>query len=89
MEMMTLSLIVATVSQDTITSWNDSFKTHHYQSLGTYKVKMNGKFDQLSFRTSSDSFKLIEVKAWGINQWASMNSMFYGAVNLTQSSLVQ
>ncbi len=58
-----------------------------FPTLGNYEVRITGTFPRIqtqdSSETPSDRLKLLEVRQWGSNQWASMNSAFRGAANLT------
>lgn len=61
---------------------------HTYASPGTYQVSINGTFPRIYFFdysgdiTTNDSDKLIEINQWGSLVWQSMESAFYGCVNV-------
>ena len=53
---------------------------------GTYRIKIFGDFYTMSFPEAEDQLKLMEIEQWGNITWASMNSAFAGAENLTISA---
>ncbi|MDH7447529.1 BspA family leucine-rich repeat surface protein [Aquimarina sp. 2201CG14-23] len=57
--------------------------THQYSIAGTYTVSITGDFPRIYFNNSNDKDKIISVNQWGIIEWTSMESAFYGCTNLT------
>ncbi|MEC4738505.1 BspA family leucine-rich repeat surface protein [Shewanella sp. E94] len=66
--------------------------TCDYTSLGgvgTYTVRVEDNsgastgFPRIYFNNGGDKDKLLTVQQWGTGKWTSMDSAFYGAVNLT------
>jgi len=65
--------------------------THTYATPGTYNVSISGTFPRIYFgahasdpfgRPTPDREKLMTIEQWGDNQWQSMQSAFWGCVNL-------
>jgi len=57
--------------------------THDFGVAGTYTIRISASYSSFSFGVASDSEKILSVDQWGTTQWYSMNSAFFGAVNLT------
>lgn len=53
-----------------------------FSSVGTYEVQIYGKFPSIYFNNGGDDGKVIEVKQWGNQVWETMQSAFYGCINL-------
>ncbi len=66
--------------------------THTYDSAGSYKVRISGKFPHLYFEENNeygnknDSYKLISVEQWGKIEWKDMSKMFYWCKNMTSEA---
>lgn len=73
-------------SSDTITSWSDVHKTHTYASAGTYELKMVGTFDRIAFSYGGDRKKILKIKQWGDNVWATMQDAFSGCEYLEMTA---
>jgi hypothetical protein len=77
-------------SPQLISSWDNYYKSHVYLSPGTYDVSISGLIGCFNFDHDADDIvdgdasKLINVKEWGLNQWESMEGMFYKADQLTE-----
>jgi surface protein len=76
-------------SQDTITAWDQTEKTHTYSQAGTYTVTINGVIEGFGFRDiqsglDQDNDKLIRVEAWGGVRLHSKGSQFADCSNLTE-----
>ena len=65
--------------------------THTYKKVGTYTVKISGKFPRIYFAKGTNdyglpikenNFKLISIDQWGDIEWSSMAMAFIGCVNL-------
>jgi surface protein len=73
----------------TITTWNDTNKTHTYATSGIKTVEMLGTIGCLSFDSNrddavdGDASKLIDVIQWGSNKWTTMEAMFLAADQLS------
>ena len=62
---------------------------HQYASLGNYEVKISGNLKRFYFYADDTPSWLLEVRDWGEMQWSNMDSMFFGAWNLTSLPLNQ
>ncbi|WP_343488025.1 BspA family leucine-rich repeat surface protein [Allomuricauda sp. d1] len=56
--------------------------THTYTAPGTYTVSITGTFPAIYFNNGGDREKIIEILAWGTNQWQTMEDAFHGCTNL-------
>ena len=56
--------------------------THDYQIAGRKTIRIRGIYSSISFSNGGDKEKIISLDQWGTNPWSSMNSAFYGCVNL-------
>ncbi len=56
--------------------------THDYGVTGTVTIRIQGSYDSISFNDGGDKAKILSIDQWGTQSWTSMNSAFYGAVNL-------
>ena len=62
--------------------------THTYDSIGTYTIKIYGKFPQMvsyeydSNRYVGDHGKLLSIEQWGTIKWESMEKAFLGCSNM-------
>jgi len=73
---------------DTITSWNQSEKTHVYSAGGTYTIECTGTLVQFVFALAGDRLKMKEIYNWGgsnLNLGGGVFS-FTGCDNLTISA---
>ncbi|MEW7289147.1 BspA family leucine-rich repeat surface protein [Aquimarina sp. 2304DJ70-9] len=68
---------------DTIERGFTGDATHEYATAGTYTIKIIGDFPRIYFNNLGDKDKIISVNQWGVIEWASMESAFYGCTNLT------
>jgi len=66
-------------SEDHVTV--NTSQTHVYTSSGVYQIKIRGVFPNLMYSTG-DKAKITKIDNWGNIQWASMNAMFYGCLNM-------
>ena len=57
-----------------------------FPSAGTYDINISGLFPQIYFNNGGDKLKLIGIKNWGNNPWASMSRAFYGCRSLVSVS---
>jgi surface protein len=73
--------------QDTITDWNDERKTHTYDQIGNYQVKISGIFNGFSFSESNvngrDRAKLRDISQFGILRLGNSGYYFYGASSMS------
>ncbi len=69
------------------TSGHTGNATHSYASAGTYTVKITGTFPRIYFNNTGDRQKLLSVEHWGVIQWTSMESAFYGCSNLVINAI--
>jgi len=60
--------------------------THDFTTAGTYTVRIRGTFPRIYFNNNYDKEKLLSVDQWGTTAWSSMNSAFYGCLNLVISA---
>ena len=60
--------------------------SHDYGAQGTYTVKIHGDFPRIYFNNTGDKNKIVSVEQWGIGEWTSMNSAFYGSANLVNNA---
>ena len=58
-------------------------KTHDYGSAGTYTIRIRGTYNSFIFNNGGDKEKILSIDQWGANTWTTMDSSFFGAVNLT------
>jgi len=71
-------------TSNTITTWNDSNKTHTYAAAGTYTLNITGTITGFYFNNSGDRLKLTQISQWGsLKLGTTEGSYFYGAANLT------
>lgn len=71
-------------NEDTITSGTDPLRTHTYSVAGvkTVTIRGNGTFSRWFFNNSDDEEKITSIDVWGDNVYDSMNSAFFGCINL-------
>jgi surface protein len=70
-------------TQNSITTWNDSNKTHTYASAGTYTVTITGTIIGFRFNYGGDRLKLTNISKFGPFRLGNSNGYFSGASNLT------
>jgi PKD repeat protein len=62
-------------------------RTHTYAIVGEYDISITenvvGGFPTIYYKNIRDRRKIIELKQWGTNEWATFESSFEGCVNLT------
>lgn len=60
--------------------------SHTYTTPGIYTITITemevGGFPTIYFNNSGDRLKITGITQWGINEWMSLNSSFYGCSNL-------
>ena len=58
--------------------------THTYANVGTYTIKIYGKFPSIQFGNGNitDYLKILSIEQWGTIQWWSMNNAFSATKNL-------
>jgi len=56
--------------------------THDFGVAGTYTIRIQGTFPQISFSGVGDRLKILSVDQWGTGVWASMEASFSGCENL-------
>lgn len=59
--------------------------THTYAAAGEYDISIVGQFPHMQFPVNvadGDAPKVVDVRAWGDNQWQSMVDMFRNCSNL-------
>lgn len=64
-----------------ITSWDDTDKSHTYQAVADYEIKIKGLCEYVYFY--NDASQLISIDNWGNTGFISMEQSFEGASNLT------
>jgi surface protein len=68
---------------DTITSWNQSERTHTYSVAGDYVVTIEGTLIGYNFYSyPTDAPKLIEIQKWGCLRFINTSYYFFGCSNL-------
>ena len=68
---------------DTITSWNQTERTHTYSVAGDYVVTIDGTLIGYRFNDySTDAPKLIEIQRWGCVRFINTSYYFFGCTNL-------
>jgi surface protein len=68
---------------DTITSWNQTERTHTYSVLGDYVVTIEGTLIGYRFYDySTEAPKLIEIQRWGCVRFINTSYYFFGCTNL-------
>ena len=65
-------------TSDTISTYDAAEWTHEYRVAGTYEVMIAGTFDRIYFNNSGDKNIIFALQQWGSNEWASLESAFYG-----------
>jgi surface protein len=72
-------------NDDILNAITDS--TCSYGAAGTYTITISSAtgtgFPRIYFNNGGDKEKLLTIEQWGTGQWTSMNSAFYGCINLT------
>ena len=56
--------------------------THTYDQPGVYTVKITGDFPHIAFGNNGDKEKILSVDQWGAITWKTMNSAFWGCLNM-------
>ncbi|MGM0580778.1 MAG: BspA family leucine-rich repeat surface protein [Bacteroidota bacterium] len=57
-----------------------------FPSIGTYRIKISGDFQQITFNDGGDDRKILEIEQWGDISWVSFENAFKGCTNLTSSA---
>lgn len=76
------SIIWGDGKSDRITSWDDTAKTHTYESEGIYTLIINGTLNGFGFRGTGDKLKIQEISQWGNISLGNSAGYFYGCENL-------
>ena len=88
-ESITIPITATNVTIDwgdgTITQ-NGSNPSHTYEADGIHDVKIIGNFPSINFINLSNRDKIIDIKQWGNNKWATMWGAFTGCSNLNISA---
>ena len=89
-ESITIPITATNVTIDwgdgTVTN-NESNPSHTYVAAGIYDIIILGNFPSISFfGNDTDRDKIVSIKQWGENKWASMSFAFDGCANLTISA---
>lgn len=53
-----------------------------WENSGIYDISVFGEYSYVRFENGGDCKKLNEVSQWGSNVWETMNSAFFGCVNM-------
>ncbi len=61
---------------------NTTDATHTYETPGVHEVRIYGSFPRIYFNNTGDKDKLLRIKQWGTNPWATMFRAFYGCTRL-------
>ncbi|MFS4461166.1 BspA family leucine-rich repeat surface protein [Bdellovibrio sp. HCB2-146] len=68
-------------------SWvNDGREIHTYATPGVYDIKIRGTITSMKINDAGDGLKIVDVKQWGPNVWATMEMMFAGCENVQISA---
>lgn len=68
-------------------SWvDDGREIHTYATPGVYDIKIRGLITSMKMDDAGDGLKILDVKQWGPNVWATMEMMFSGCENLQISA---
>jgi len=70
-----------------VTSGNTGNVTITWPTPGTYEVEIYGNFPRIYFNLAGDRFKMLKVKQWGTNKWATMNNAFLGCANMDVTAI--
>ncbi len=60
--------------------------SHTYAATGTYEVRISGLYPAIKMYDNTDRKKLIGIKQWGTNAWATMNKAFSSLQDLNISA---
>lgn len=87
--------LVSGLAYDFNVDWGDSLVesydssslasiTRTYAASGVYTIKIWGAFPRINYNNTAanDKLKITKVKNWGIIEWSSFNTAFYGCANL-------
>jgi hypothetical protein len=58
--------------------------TRTYSASGVYTIKIWGTFPRINYNNSAanDKLKITKIKNWGIIEWSSLQTAFFGCANL-------
>ncbi|MCG8702291.1 MAG: DUF285 domain-containing protein, partial [Bacteroidales bacterium] len=56
--------------------------THDFGVAGTDTIRIQGTFPTIFFNNSGDAEKLISIEQWGSIAWETLDSAFYGCINM-------
>jgi surface protein len=56
--------------------------THTYPTEGQYVIRVTGGLERIQFNNGGDRLKLLEIQNWGNIAWTSMNSAYFGCINM-------
>ena len=59
---------------------------HTYAAAGDYDIAASSAITRFNLNKGADREKLIDIKQWGGAQWSSMETTFYGAINMRMSA---
>ena len=66
----------------TITSFDDTDKTHTYETAGDHNIVIKGTLEAWSFSYAGDRNKILSVESFGDLGYKNLSGAFYGCTNL-------
>ena len=66
----------------TITSFDDTDKTHTYEAAGDYNLVIEGTLEAWSFNNTGDKNKILSVESFGDLGYKNLSGAFHGCANL-------
>ncbi|WP_338763754.1 BspA family leucine-rich repeat surface protein [Bernardetia sp. ABR2-2B] len=76
------NLTNAGVNEGTITARTGNYTITGLEDGSTYQIDITGDFPHIYFNDTGDKAKLLTIEQWGDIEWTSMESAFYGCINL-------
>jgi surface protein len=73
-------------TDDTITTWDDTARTHTYATEDEYTITITGTITGWSFYNHADAPMVRDVSDWGDLDVGDNNGWFYGCSNMTNSA---
>jgi surface protein len=70
-------------SENIITSFGDTDKTHTYAAPGIYEIECRGLIEGFRFAGVGDRLKLLEIQNWGTLRLPNFSALFQDCSNLT------
>ena len=70
-------------TENSITKWDDPYKTHTYSNLGDHTVIIIGKIQGWSFNKEGSCNEIINISQWGVFDFGQTTAQFYGCSHLT------